>query len=221
MSSPENLSKFLDAGREQGLSEEALVGLLRGRGWPVDDAYSAVASHYEARTGARIPPYQRSGSAKDAFLYLLAFSLLATWSIAVGSVLFTLIDHWLSDPLTRTYYQSGYYQIADSLACIIVAFPVYLLVTRYILRELQAHPEKFDSPVRKWLTYIALLIAAGVVVGDIITFLTFLLRGEVGSRFIAKTSVVLVIAGGIFWYYLSSLQDTRESAKMSQSRDRG
>ncbi len=213
MSSPENLSKFLDAGREQGLSEEALVGLLRGRGWPVDDAYNAVADHYEARTGVRIPPYKRSGSAKDAFLYLLAFALLATWSIAAGSVLFTLIDRWLKDPLTRTYYPSGYYQIADSLACIIVAFPVYLLVTRYILREVQAHPEKFDSPVRKWLTYIALLIAAGVVVGDIITFLTFLLRGELTSRFIAKTSVVLVIAGGIFWYYLGSLQDTRESTQ--------
>jgi hypothetical protein len=214
VSSGDNLSKFLEAARARGIGEEALVGLLKGRGWPEDDAYRAVASDYETRTGIQIPAYKRSGSAKDAFLYLLAFSLLATWTIAVGSVMFTLIDRWLKDPLANTsYYQSGYYQISDSLACIIVAFPVYLLVTRYILREVQAHPEKLDSPVRKWLTYIALLIAAGVVVGDIITFLTFLLRGELTSRFIAKTSIVLLIAGGIFWYYLGSLQEARESAK--------
>jgi hypothetical protein len=36
---------------------------------------------------------------------------------------------------------------------------------RSILREVRLHSEKLESPVRKWLTYIALLIAAGVVVG--------------------------------------------------------
>jgi hypothetical protein len=88
----------------------------------------------------------------------------------------------------------------------IVAFPVYLLAMRSILREVRLHPEKLDSPVRKWLTYIALLIAAGVVVGDLISFLTYFLRGELTARFVTKISVVLVIAGGVFWYYLGSLQ---------------
>jgi hypothetical protein len=32
------------------------------------------------------------------------------------------------------------------------------------------------------------------------------LRGELTGRFVAKTSVVLLIAGGVFWYYLGSLQ---------------
>jgi hypothetical protein len=43
----------------------------------------------------------------------------------------------------------------------IVAFPAYLLTMRYITRELEIHPEKLESSVRKWLTYIALLIAGG------------------------------------------------------------
>jgi hypothetical protein len=214
VSSTDGLAKFLEAARAQGLGEEALVGLLKGRGWPEDDAYRAVADYYEAQTGIPIPAYKRAGSAKDAFLYLLVFALLATWTIAVGTVLFTLIERWLKDPLApNTYYSFSYYQIADSLACIIVAFPIYLLVTLYILREQKAHPEKLGSPVRKWLTYIALLIAAGVVVGDVITFLTYVLRGELTSRFVAKTAVVLVIAGGVFWYYLGSLQEGRAAPK--------
>jgi hypothetical protein len=80
------------------------------------------------------------------------------------------------------------------------------VVTRYIVREFETHPEKLESAVRKWLTYIALLIAAGVVVGDLITFLTLFLRGELTARFVAKVVTVLLIAGGVFWYYLGSLR---------------
>jgi hypothetical protein len=209
------LQEFLEAAKRQGASDESLVALLRGRGWPEDDVYRALADHFEKQSGVRVPAYKRSGSAKDAFLYLLSFSMLATWTIGLGSVMFTLIDRWIRDPLSpaNNYYSGGYYQIADSLACMIVAFPIYLLTMRSILREVGLHPEKLESPVRKWLTYIALLIAAGVVVGDLITFLTYFLRGELTGRFMAKTSVVLVLAGGVFWYYLGSLQKGAGAAR--------
>jgi hypothetical protein len=208
------LHKFFDTARTQGATDESLVGLLRGRGWPEEDVYRALADHYEARTGLQVPLYRPSGSAKDAFLYLLTFATLGTWTIGLGSVMFTLIDRWIKDPLSpSSIYTSEYYEMASSLACIIVAFPVYLLIMRYIVRELDLHPEKYESPVRKWLTYIALLLAAGVVVGDLITFLTFFLRGELTTRFVAKAGVVLVIAGGIFWYYLGSLQKRIGSEK--------
>ncbi len=207
MSPVGNLKGFLDAARSQGATDEILVGLLRGRGWPEEDVYRALADHYEGRSGIQVPVYKRSGSAKDAFLYLLSFSTLATWALGLGSVMFTLINRWIKDPLSPSYYYAGsYYQMADSLACVIVAFPVYLLVMRYIIRELEVHPEKLESAVRKWLTYIALLIAACVVVGDLITFLTYFLRGELTARFVAKVGIVLVIAGGVFWYYTGSLR---------------
>ncbi len=207
MSGHSTLQEFLDAARLQGVTEEILVGLLRGRGWPEEDVYRALADHYEGRSGIHVPIYKRSGSAKDAFLYLLSFSTLATWTIGLGSVMFTLIDRWIKDPLSPlNYYANGYYQMADSLACVIVSFPVYLLVMRYIIRELEIHPEKLESAVRKWLTYIALLVAAGVAVCDLITFLTYFLRGELTARFVAKVAAVLVIASGVFWYYIGSLQ---------------
>jgi hypothetical protein len=207
--SGDSLQEFLDAAKRQGTSDETLVGLLRGRGWSEEDVYRALADHYEAQSGLQVPVYKRSGSAKDAFLYLLSFSTLATWTFGAGSVMFTLIDRWIKDPLSPTnYYANTYYQMADSLACVIVAFPVYVFVMRYIIREAEGHPEKLASPVRKWLTYIALLIAACVVVGDLITFLTYFLRGDLTARFVAKVAVVLVIAGGVFWYYMGSLQRT-------------
>jgi len=207
------LRQFLDAARAQGASDQTLVALLRGRGWPEEDVYHALADYFESTTGLTVPIYKRSGSAKDAFFYLLAFATLSVWTIGLGSAIFTLIERWFPDPVApRYYYSNGYYEMASALASIIIAFPIYLLVTRYILREVQAHPEKLDSPVRKWLTYLALFIAAGCVVGDLITFLTYFLRGELTARFIAKIATVLIISGGVFWYYFGGLRNSDSAA---------
>jgi hypothetical protein len=201
-----DVQEFFTSARTQGATDEIIVGLLRGRGWPEEDVYRALADHFEVRSSLAVPVYKRSGSAKDAFLYLLSFSTLATWTFGLGSVIFTLIDRWIKDPISPSnYYAGSYYQMADSLACMIVAFPVYLLTMRYITRELEIHPEKLESSVRKWLTYLALFIAALIVVGDLITFLTYFLRGELTARFVAKVGTTLVIAGGVFWYYTGSL----------------
>jgi hypothetical protein len=205
MGSSKELREFVEAAKKEGASDETVVGVLRGRGWPQDDAYRALGDHYEARSGIRVPAYRRSGSARDAFLYLFSFAALGTWTIGLGSLMFTLIDHWIPDPLVRTY-GSLQNQIAGPLAAVIVAFPIYLLVMAHILRRIEVHADKLDSPVRKWLTYLALLVAAGVVLGDLIAFLTHFLQGGLTARFVAKDAVVLVIAGGVFWYYMGAVQ---------------
>jgi hypothetical protein len=220
MSQSEALKQFMDAAKAKGATNEALAALLRGRGWPEEDVYRALADHFETANGLEIPNYKRSGSAKDAFLYLLSFSTMATWTIALGSMIFSLIDRWIRDPLSpQNYYAGTFYQIADSLACVIVAFPVYLFVMGAIGREVQAHPDKLESSIRKWLTYLALLAAAGVVVCDLITFLTGLLRGELTGRFVAKVACVLVISGGVFWFYLASMQ--RDAGQREAQTNRG
>jgi hypothetical protein len=70
------------------------------------------------------------------------------------------------------------------------------------------NPEKLDSSVRKWLTYMALVIAACVFTGDLIAALAYLLRGELTSRFLLKSLVVLALSGGVFYYYFGGLRKT-------------
>jgi hypothetical protein len=64
--------------------------------------------------------------------------------VDLRSRVFELIDLWIKDSFQQGY-SGGFYQMANSLAAIIVAFPVYLLVMRYITRELQRTP-KSRSP---------------------------------------------------------------------------
>jgi Domain of unknown function (DUF5671) len=218
------LNEFIERALSSGASEDSLVGILTARGWPEKEVYEALAARYERLTGIEIPPRHGGAgtAAKDAFFYLLAFSTLAIWTIGLGSLAFTLIDQWLTDTLFSNNYSSIFdsYTIAAAMASILVAFPIYLLVSRAILRDGRNHPEKLNSPVRKWLTYMALVIAAGVFIGDLIAALTYLLRGEITSRFMAKAAVVLVISGGVFFYYFFGLRKPEESdAPMGLSRD--
>jgi hypothetical protein len=215
------ISEFIEKALAAGVPQESLVGILTARGWPEKDVYDALADHYQRLTGIDIPRRSGSGaSAKEAFLYLLTFATLATWTIGFGSLAFALIDRWLADPLFAAYQQGlDTSTITSSLAAIIVAFPLYLLISRIVLRETAAHPEKLDSGVRKWLTYMALVIAAGVFMGDLITALAYLLRGELTSRFLAKAFVVLVLSGGVFYYYFGGLRRT-DAGTAAPNRDR-
>ncbi len=45
--------------------------------------------------------------------------------------MFTFIDRWFPDQLAPARFESRY-QISSQMACVIVAFPIFLLVMRFI-----------------------------------------------------------------------------------------
>jgi Domain of unknown function (DUF5671) len=215
------IAEFIQKSIEAGIPVPSFVALLTARGWTEKQAYSALAEHYERETGIEVPPRPGSGaSARDAFFYLLIFSTLSVWTLSLGCLAFSLIDRWVADPLFRGYGEIyNTYTVTMSLAAVMVAFPIYLLVSRVVLREAAADPDKLESGIRKWLTYMALVIAASVFMGDLITALAYLLRGELTLRFLAKSFVVLVLSSGVFWYYFGGLRKM-EAEKGWLGRDR-
>ena len=217
------IQAFIESAKASGASDQSIVGILAARGWPEKDVYEALAGHYERVTGTIIPVRGAGGTgAKDAFFYLLVFSTLATWTIGLGSLAFSLIDRWLSDTLFSANYAYGsqyeMYSIASEMASVLVAFPVFLLVSRAVVRDGRKNPEKLDSAVRRWLTYMALVVAAGVFIGDLITVLTYFLRGEMTSRFLTKALVVLLLSGGVFFYYYSGLRKSEQAPDQAARR---
>jgi hypothetical protein len=203
-----SLIEFLEAARTQGASDEMLANLLERRGWSRKEIYNAFGTLYERLTGLELPGRgaRSAESARDAFLYLLSFGTLGTWAGGLGSLFFTLIDAQFPDRIAPQPYRNLGVEISGSLASIIVAFPIYLVTMRLLLRGVHVQPEKLESGVRKWLTYIALLLASATVIGDLVTFLSYFLRGDLTTRFVLKSLTVFVIAGGIFWYYLLWLE---------------
>jgi hypothetical protein len=206
MANREALLEYIQAAKSHGASDDFLLTLLRETGWPDREIFGAFERHYEVLTGLPVPGRRSGGErAKEAFFYLLSFATLGTWTMALGSIFFTLIDTHFPDPLTPPQ-PFRVHDLADNLAALIVAFPIYLFVAHLILRTLRQNPEGSESPVRKWLTYLAMLIAVGIVIGDLVTFLAYFLRGDLTVRFVLKVVVVLVIAGGVLLYYFGSLR---------------
>ncbi len=193
---------FIRAAKLQGASDEFLVQLLRQRGWPERAVYDALGKLYAESTGLPLPePKSNLESAREAFYHLLAFGTLSVWICAIGYIWFELIDVWVPDETQRRYYSWGLRQVSWQIAAILVSFPVFVFATRNILADMAANPEKVASPVRRWLTNIALLIAALIFVGDLIAFLAVFLQGELSARFLSKSLVVLLLSGGVFLYY--------------------
>jgi len=219
------ISDFLSKALAAGIPQPSVVGLLAAQGWREKDVYRALGTHFRTALGLEVPRRPNSGaSAKDAFFYLLIFSTLGTWTLALGALAFELIDRWLADPLFSPFGQQiETSEITWSLAAILIAFPLYLLLSRTVLRDAAADPEKLDSSIRKWLTYMALVVAASIFMGDLICALAFLLRGELTSRFLLKAFVVLALSGGVFSYYFGGLRVTErpnagEIAKTTRDR---
>jgi hypothetical protein len=203
---------FIEAAKAKGASDEFLATFFARRGWPEDDVHAALGRYWERQTGMSIPERRAGGeSSRDAFLYLLAFTTLATWAGALGSMFFQFIDYWIPDPVTAQAGLNLRALVTWQMASIAVAFPVFLLTMRTILGEAQDHSERLQSGVRKWLTYIALLLTAGGMIGDLIWFLDYFLTGELTARFILKSLTVMLICGAIFIYYSGSLHWDRDT----------
>lgn len=200
------LLTFLGEAKAEGLSDEFTVSLLAHNGWSERRIYGAFSAYYAQRLGTPLPA--RAGSAeaaRDAFFYLLNFITLSFWTVALGQIGYILIARSFPDPAAPAMFQSLRDQISWQLATVLVTFPIFAFVHSRIGRELAKRPDLYDSGVRKWLTYIALVLAALVVLSDGVWFVGALLRGELTIRFVLDSIVLLILGGGVFSYYLLTI----------------
>ena len=209
----QDLERFVRDALSQGQSRDAIAAALDAAGWPPEQARSALDAYAAVAFPVPVPKPRPYLSAREAFLYLVLFVTLYTAAWHLGSLLFDLINQAFPDPSDTRY---EYFRLGDSvrwsMASIVVAFPVFLFVARYLGRELARSPVKRLSAVRRWLTYLTLFIAVTALTSDIITLVYKMLGGEFTIRFGLKVLVAAVIAGATFGYYLTDLRHEEREA---------
>src|SRR5262249_41296587 len=159
------------------------------------DAYAGVSF------GIPVPRPRAQLSPREAFLYLLLFTTLYLTCYHLGSLVFDLINRAYPDPADRTFPSLGD-SMRWSIAYLVIAFPVFVFLTGYIGKDVSRNPIKRLSPVRRWLTYLTLFVAAAALIGDLTTLVYSILAGELTIRITLKVLVVFIIAGAVFGYYL-------------------
>jgi hypothetical protein len=208
-----DLELFVREALAAGQSRPAIEAALAQAGWPPEQVDDALDAYADVAFPVPVPKPRPYLSAREAFLYLVLFATLYISAYHLGSLLFDLLDRALPDPADARH---GFVDTGSSMrwsvASLLVAFPVFLFVARLLGRELARNPVKRLSAVRRWLTYITLFLAAGIVIGDLIAAVYNVLGGELTLRFALKALVVGVIAGTVFAYYLVDLRhEERES----------
>jgi len=213
MAGNEDLTGFIREALNRGVSRDAIRDALRRAEWTDEEIPGAMRSFAPVEFPIAVPRPRPSLSAREAFEYLVLFGTLYLSAIALGTLLFQFIDLAFPDPLwTPQRFQMANHAIRQSIASLVVGTPIFLYMTRRITLAVAHSPLKRASPVRRWLTYLTLAIAVGVLIGDSTTLVYNLLGGDVTPRFLLKALTIGGIAGTAFTYYLSDLRRDERDA---------
>lgn len=136
---------------------------------------------------------------RDVFLHLFALIALYVNVIFLGYLVFSLINLYLPDPLEYERVDSS--ALRWPIAVLTVMFPLYLWANYVLQKDISRYPEKRKLKSRKWLLYLTLFIAAGVIAVDLIALILSYLEGELTARFLLKVATVFLIAVSVFLYY--------------------
>ena len=155
----------------------------------------------------------KSSPARHAFLYLVSFLALAFVAYGVGTLCFQIINYFFPEEFETWNNTLSQGQLKFAIASLIITSPVYFYSTRIINQDLLNKGLDYNSGVRKWLTYIALFIASGFVIGDLIATIFSYLDGELSIRFFLKALTILIISGSIILYYFSDIRSEKPTGK--------
>lgn len=202
MAANKQLSRFvrdaLSAGKDRGEIKSALAQ----SGWSSNEVAEALGAWADTPFAPPIPRPQAMVSARDFFIYALTFGVLIFGAGHLISLFHALIDLMYNGP--DRYRPYG--QIRWAMAVLIVTAPTYLWLTIRERGKLAADPSLYRSAIRKWLIYITLLIAASVLLVDLVATIYALLNGDLSVQFLMKTAVIAGVAGGIFMFYLNDIR---------------
>lgn len=205
----DRLADYVKDRIEAGRSRQAIQDELLAVGWTVEEADAAYRAGLLARgiplpDASSRPPPLRKPSTADVALSFFAFILMGVTASALGTLYFQIIDSRLPDPLAAIAGANGRAAtrtIHYATASLLIAFPLYVAAMRGWFRTFGADEGKTESGLTRWLTYLVLLVAAVVIVGDLIATLFRLLQGEATVRFLLKALAILVLAGLVFGFY--------------------
>lgn len=211
----EELLDFVKDALARGLSRADIENALLQAGWKPDQVKSALAAFAQIdEFPIPVPRPKLYLSAREAFIYLVLFTTLYLTTFNFGRLIFQFINLTFPDPAAYAEFADSARQaIRFSIASLVVAFPIFLYLSLLIGRAIKRDPSKRASKVRKWLTYMTLFVAAGVIIGDLTTLVYNFLGGELSLRFGLKVVTVAVIAGGVFGYYLWDLRQEEQETQ--------
>lgn len=210
------LVEFIGEALRAGASRQEVRKALEDAGWSNEQIDDGLGHFAPVDFIVPVPKPVPQGQARDAFLYLVMFTMLYVSAYNVGALLFDFIRLGIPDPLEPLSGQLGSYirsSVRWETSALVVAFPIFLLIAARINRVIAEDPARRVSGVRRWLTYLTLAVMAMILLGDVIALIYGWLNGSLSLPLILRLLVIGAVAGSIFAYYLWSMRADDEALK--------
>ncbi len=152
--------------------------------------------------------------------FFMWFGAIITLYLSVGSfstLLFALINELFAGSGISGYsmYTSG---MTIAVACLIIVFPLYIILMRIVNQMLRKNSELKNLWIRRWAVYLTIFLAGlGITIDLVVLVYTFLSGEELTAAFLLKVLAILIIFGAVFSYYLLDIRGYWENnEKMSK-----
>jgi Domain of unknown function (DUF5671) len=206
MSNKQNLREFVQDALVAGRSRLDIETALNTAGWSPSEIAEALSAWSESEFVPPVPRPQAVVTARDFFVYALMFGTLIFGASYLVWLIIYLVEWMLHGAFTSWQRDS----VRLAMAILFVTAPVYAWLTLRERKKLASDPSLYRSTIRKWMIYLALLIAATVLLSDLVFAIYSLLEGDFTLQFLLNVLAVSVVAGGIFLFYLADIRRSEQ-----------
>ena len=208
MAKIDELEEFMHLAVAKGESLSRIEAVLLESGWEAERVKRAVGRYVDIDFSVPVPKPRPFVSARLFFMHVFYFIVLYLVTYNAVSILFSALDHFVPDGLGR--YRGVYWStnlgrsIQDNLSILIVAAPLLVLTQRMIAGAQEKSGQAIPR-IRLTLAYFTMFIGALVIFGTASSAVYYLLRGELGLRFLIKAALLLALCAGMFLHYRTEL----------------
>lgn len=142
--------------------------------------------------------------ALDVFLYLGIGISLVTSVYNLLQILFTAIDRKFADVLSPSYVDVYNSDMRLAVAFLVVMFPLYIVLSWYVAKDIAKFLYKRDLTIRKVMVYTMIFVTVLSLIGTLVSIIYTYLGGELSARFAYKAASVFVVSLSVFGYYFYS-----------------
>lgn len=204
MKPAEQLAQFVQQGLQAGHSPQELRAALTGAGWTAREIDAALAAWADGGLRLPVPRPRPYVSAREAMLYGLMFVALLSLTWHLVQIGFALVEIWLPEDPDRLY---GPYVPMFSVATMLVMGPLFLWLYQRTEREEASDPGQRRSLIRRWFGAVAFLLSVLVLLGAAISVIYGALGGLLSLATLARTGIVVVVAGVVLVSFRGFLSD--------------
>lgn len=212
MASTNTVNLFVNEALKLGRTRAEIKDALENAGWSAREISDALSAYAETDFTPPVPRPHNQLTARDAFVYLILFTALGFSSGYLIALIHSILNILLPAASDSSYVQHNATDLIRlSSAVLVIAGPIYLWMTIYTRRQIAQDIGHKRSLVRKWLTYLAMFIAAMFFLGDAVFVIYTFLDGDTSIRFLLKALIIAAINAAIFVFYLRDVEEIKEN----------